>query len=86
MCVFYFRAHERLHRSRKKGYISISIILKAHVEHCFEPGGPSGPGPRSGQSAPVGRTVRACAEQFRVPSFVIWLFARFAELARNPVV
>jgi hypothetical protein len=43
-------------------------------------------GPRSGQSAPVGRTVRACAEQFRVPSFVIWLFARFAELARNPVV
>jgi hypothetical protein len=43
-------------------------------------------GPRSGQSAPVGRTVRACAEQFRVPSFVICLLARFAELARNPVV
>jgi hypothetical protein len=43
-------------------------------------------GPRSGQSAPVGRTVRACAEQFRVPSFVLCLLARFAELARNPVV
>jgi hypothetical protein len=43
-------------------------------------------GPRSEQSAPVGRTVRACAEQFRVPSFVLCLLARFAELARNPVV
>jgi hypothetical protein len=43
-------------------------------------------GPRSGQSALVGRTVRACAEQFRVPSFVLCLLARFAELARNPVV
>jgi hypothetical protein len=43
-------------------------------------------GPRSGQSAPVGRTVRACAEQFRVSSFVLCLLARFAELARNPVV
>jgi hypothetical protein len=40
-------------------------------------------GPRSGQSAPVGRTVRACAEQFRVPSFVLRLLAIFAELARN---
>ena len=38
-------------------------------------------GPRSGQSAPGGRTVRACAEQIRVPSFVIRLFARFTELA-----
>jgi hypothetical protein len=42
--------------------------------------------PRSGQSAPVGRTVRACAEQIRVPSFVLWLLARFAELARKSVV
>jgi hypothetical protein len=33
-----------------------------------------------------GRTVRACAEQFRVPSFVLCLLARSAELARNPVV
>jgi hypothetical protein len=32
-------------------------------------------GPRSGQSAPVGRTVRACAEQIRVPSFVLRLLA-----------
>jgi hypothetical protein len=43
-------------------------------------------GPRSGQSAPVGRMVRACAEQFRVPSFVLCLLARFAELTQNPVV
>jgi hypothetical protein len=43
-------------------------------------------GPRSGQSAPVGRTVRACAEQFRVPSFVLCLLARFAELARNMLI
>jgi hypothetical protein len=43
-------------------------------------------GPRSEQSAPVGQTVRACAEQFRVPSFALCLLDRFAELARNPVV
>jgi hypothetical protein len=40
-------------------------------------------GPRSGRSAPVGRTVRACAEQIKVPSFVLRLLAIFAELARN---
>ena len=40
-------------------------------------------GPRSEQSASVGRTVRACAEQIRVPSFVLGLLAIFAELARN---
>jgi hypothetical protein len=40
-------------------------------------------GPRSGRSAPVGRTVRACAEQIRVPSFVLRLLAIFVGLARN---
>jgi hypothetical protein len=40
-------------------------------------------GPRSGQSAPVARTVRACAEQIRVLSFVLQLLAKFAELARE---
>jgi hypothetical protein len=56
--------------------------------HIERPDGPAWrpDGPRSGQSAPVGRTVRACAEQFRVPSFVLCLLARFAELTRNPVV
>jgi hypothetical protein len=51
------------------------------VEHHFERA--DGPalrldGPRSEQSAPVGRTVRTCAEQFRVPSFVLfcWLDLR----------
>jgi hypothetical protein len=29
-----------------------------------------------GRSAPVGRTVRACAEQIRVPSFVLRLLAK----------
>jgi hypothetical protein len=42
-------------------------------------------GPWSGRSAPVGWTVRACAEQIRVPSFVLWLLARFVELARKLV-
>jgi hypothetical protein len=42
-------------------------------------------GPEAGRSMPVGRTVRACAEQFRVPSFVLRLLARFVELARNLV-
>ena len=32
------------------------------------------------------RMVRACAEQIRVPSFVLRLLARFAELARKSVV
>jgi hypothetical protein len=40
-------------------------------------------GSRSGRSAPVGQTVRACAEQIRVPSFVLRLLARFVELARE---
>jgi hypothetical protein len=40
-------------------------------------------GPRSGQSAPMGRTVRACAEQIRVLSFLLCLLARFSELARE---
>jgi hypothetical protein len=35
-------------------------------------------GPRSGRSASVGRTVRACAEQIRVPSFVLRLLAKIA--------
>jgi hypothetical protein len=33
-------------------------------------------GPRSGRSAPLGRTVRTCAEQIRVPSFVLRLLAK----------
>jgi hypothetical protein len=59
---------------------------KGCVERHNEPAdGPAlrSDGPRSGRSAPVGRTVRACAEQIRVPSFVLWLLAIFAELARN---
>jgi hypothetical protein len=42
--------------------------------------------PRSGQSAHVRRMVRACAVQIRVPSFVLRLLARFAELAQKSVV
>jgi hypothetical protein len=40
-------------------------------------------GPETGRS--VVRTVRACVEQFRVPSFVLRLLARFAKLARKLV-
>jgi hypothetical protein len=40
-------------------------------------------GPRSGQSAPVGRTVRACVEQIRVLRVLLCLLARFSELARE---
>jgi hypothetical protein len=35
-------------------------------------------GPRSGQSASVGRTVRASAEHIRVPSFLLCLLARIS--------
>jgi hypothetical protein len=44
-------------------------------------------GGRSGHEARQSTvwTVRACAEQFRVPSFVLRLLARFAELARKLV-
>jgi hypothetical protein len=40
-------------------------------------------GLRSGRSASVGRTIHACAEQIRVPSFVLRLLAKIAGLARN---
>jgi hypothetical protein len=39
--------------------------------------------PWSRRSALVVRTVRTCAEQIRVPSFVLRLLAKFAELARK---
>jgi hypothetical protein len=31
----------------------------------------------------MGRTVHTCAEQIRVPSFVLQLLAKFVELARE---
>jgi hypothetical protein len=66
--------------------IALIVLLFQTVEHRFElADGPAlrPDGPRSGQSAPVGRTVCACVEQFRVPSFVLRLLAIFTELARN---
>jgi hypothetical protein len=60
----------------------------AYVGRHFEPADSLAlrpDGPRSGRSAPVGRTVRACAEQFRVPSFVLRLLARFAGFTRKLV-
>jgi hypothetical protein len=55
------------------------ITMMEFVEHQFERA--DGPalrpdGPRFERSAPVGRTVRACAEQIRVPSFVLRLLAK----------
>jgi hypothetical protein len=60
---------------------SRNVTVEHHIERADGPACP-----RSGQSVPVGRTVRACAEQFRVPSFVLCLLARFAELIWNPVM
>jgi hypothetical protein len=40
-------------------------------------------GPKAGRFTLVGRTVRACTEQIRVPSFVLRLLAIFVELARE---
>jgi hypothetical protein len=51
----------------------ISLSLKHSVEHQIERGRS---GPEAGRSAPMGRTVRACAEQIRVPSFVLRLLAK----------
>ena len=42
-------------------------------------------GPRSGQSAPGGRTVRACAETVRVPSFSRDLLPKTVGLTRKSV-
>jgi hypothetical protein len=43
-------------------------------------------GPRFEQTVPVDRTVRACAEQIRVLSFVLQLLAKFVELAREIIL
>jgi hypothetical protein len=45
----------------------------------------SADGPRSGQSAVVARTVRACAESVRVPSFSRDLLPKTAGLTRKSV-
>jgi hypothetical protein len=42
-------------------------------------------GPRSGQSAVVARTVRACAESVRVPSFSRDLLPKTAGLTQETV-
>jgi hypothetical protein len=42
-------------------------------------------GPEAGRSAPVGRTVRARAEQIRVPSFSLRLLAKIVGFARSLV-
>jgi hypothetical protein len=84
--IFYFIY---VQPSKIKSIETCIVAFMMFVEHHIErPDGPAlrPDGPRSGQSAPVGRTVRACAEQFRVPSFVLCLLARFAEVTRNPVV
>jgi hypothetical protein len=65
--------------------VRIAILLSAKRSRADGPA-LEPDGPRSGLSAPMGRTVRACAEHIRVPSFVLCLLAIFAGLARNPVV
>jgi hypothetical protein len=68
--------------------VAFTVVLDPYtcVRTGFEPADSPAlrpDGPRSGRSAPVGRTVRACAEQIRVLSFVLRLLAIFAGLARN---
>jgi hypothetical protein len=53
----------------------------AYVGHQNSPAD----GPRSGQSAVVARTVRACAESVRVPSFSRDLLPKTAGLTRKSV-
>jgi hypothetical protein len=70
------------------GLLSSTKRQGAYVGHQIERS--DGPalrpdGPRSGRSAPVGRTVRASVEQFRVPSFVLRLLTIFAEITRKLV-
>jgi hypothetical protein len=62
-----------LRRGRRAGYLRGSLLSTK-----LSADGPAlrPDGPRSGRSAPVGRTVRACAEQVRVPSFVLRLLAK----------
>jgi hypothetical protein len=62
------------------GIIVLSTILRLADGPALRPDGP-----RSGQSAPGGRTVRACAEQIRVPSFVLRLLAKITGKARKLV-
>jgi hypothetical protein len=40
-------------------------------------------GPRSGWSSLMVRTVHSRADPIRVPSFLLWLLAKFAGLARE---
>jgi hypothetical protein len=42
-------------------------------------------GPKAGRSAVVARTVRACAESFRVPSFSRDLLPKTSGLTRKSV-
>jgi hypothetical protein len=76
----------RSHRVRCFWFAQLHQKAGAYVEYQNEdrtvrPLGPDGL--RSVRSALVVRTVRACAEQIRVPSFVLHLLAIFAELARE---
>jgi hypothetical protein len=88
-------AYERLILDKHVMFHPSSKFVSSTVGHHFEPADgpalrPDGPslrpdGPWSGQSASVGRTVRACAEQFRVPSFVLRLLAKSMEITRKLV-
>jgi hypothetical protein len=55
----------------------------AYVGHQKRPSGRSGP--EAGRSAVVARTVRACAESVRVPSFSRDLLPKTAGLTRETV-
>jgi hypothetical protein len=85
MNLLYVVTHSLYHRRYNRVTESLQ---KAIVEHQNEPADCPAlrpDGPRFGRSAPVGRTVRACAEQIRVPSFVLQLLAKITGKARKLV-
>jgi hypothetical protein len=59
----------------------VTVLLRVPVRHQNS----LADGPRSGQFAVVARTVRACAESDRVPSFSWDLLPKTAGLTRETV-
>jgi hypothetical protein len=64
--------------------VSETLVLSSKKSSADGPA-PRPDGPRSGQSAVVARTVRACAESVRVPSFSRDLLPKTAGLTRKSV-
>jgi hypothetical protein len=64
---------------------SLSFTPVRHQKYLADGPALSPNGPRSGQSAVVARTVRACTKSVRVPSFSRDLLSKTAGLTRETV-